>query len=517
MWSDWIRALRDKELLYKKGLLLVDQLESAAKGGFETAWKKVIQIQNFVFWALVVAVGTTLIACGFWTLFRIIGIEASGYYQVLVIPVGLVWSFFLVCIAILLGVFEGLIKQFPRLEKPLADVKEGILRWLKLPAWVAFVALFLAVLVGRFPDLCRPQSILSLLGIISVFGLASFLGLCSVNVTWLKRFVQVQLWIALVLLLLAPQFPSVTAWLERRTSEGSVAIGLKANPKRVVIDPDSPPEFFVVGKPRFYFSHRGNNEFVLWDAKGFDPDTNEKLKPVDSKERREEILASLRAESALKKQLQEAEVAQKLQQEHNEIAAAAKRAEAQAPETAREVAEQSRREAEQRRAQKQARYFAQIPELRAGVEPRVVVVAASQRESDSKLSEAASSLVGRSGFVVATGLLRPEFVSDGLFENAFDGRWDSLSDLKLSERCEFLALCKFVATSENRPAFQNAKAASGKLTLKLVNSATGSKVFEQAYEASAAAFDAEKAIGLVREKMFALLATNTVPRISANK
>ena len=126
MWSDWIRSLRDKELLYKKGLLLVDQLEAAAKGSFEAAWEKVVQIRNVVFWIFVVALATTLVAGGFWLLFRLIGVEAAGYYQVLIIPVGLTWAAFLVCIAVLLGTFEGVIKQFPRLEKPLADVKQGI-------------------------------------------------------------------------------------------------------------------------------------------------------------------------------------------------------------------------------------------------------------------------------------------------------------------------------------------------------------------------------------------------------
>jgi len=47
----------------------------------------------------------------------------------------------------------------------------------------------------------------------------------------------------------------------------------------------------------FWYSRRPGGGFALWDARGFDPDTNEELEPVRTKEKREEILSWLRAEA----------------------------------------------------------------------------------------------------------------------------------------------------------------------------------------------------------------------------
>jgi hypothetical protein len=129
--------------------------------------------------------------------------------------------------------------------------------------------------------------------------LASFLGVCRINLAWLQRFVFLQLFLALIVLLIAPQFPHLTAWLRRQTGSVNRTIGQQAGPKRLAIDVDSPPPFFdaVSGEPLFWYSRRPGGGFALWDAQGFDPDTKQELEPVRTSEKREEILNWLRAEA----------------------------------------------------------------------------------------------------------------------------------------------------------------------------------------------------------------------------
>ncbi|MHB1308692.1 MAG: hypothetical protein ACYC23_16555 [Limisphaerales bacterium] len=299
MISDWIRGLRDPELLYKKLLLLAEQVEDSGKTAFRRACASVNTLRKLTWWCLLGAIVATVVASTGWILLWVLKVEASLPYQALVLVAGLAWAMFLTLVAFLLGAVEGIIRQFPRLERAFSDVREGIVGWLRMPAWIAFVALFFAVLMARFPALRKPESFLSLAGIVAGFGLASFLGVRSVSVAWLRRFVLFQLFIAVILLLIAPQFPHVTAWLWRQITSVTIIIGQHANPKQLTIDPDSPPPFFdaVSGKPLFWFSRRPAGGFALWDAPGFDPDTNEEVEPVGTKEKREEILTWLRAEA----------------------------------------------------------------------------------------------------------------------------------------------------------------------------------------------------------------------------
>jgi hypothetical protein len=397
---------------------------------------------------------------------------------------------------------------FPTVASDLAD-------WVDFIKNVVFNGLSLGIFVTLVPVWRSPGALPLLLLVVACW---LTLPACSVSSVCKRIYPAVravQLLLLFALLALQMVFPrqlEQLSWLTGRKI-GSTLIA-SVNQNEITSQWKDLQWFDNAGEPLVYVSGSEAEGYRLWATPGFDTDSREELRPVKDKRMRDHVVARLEANEA---RLQNrARIQQQQDQERNAKAQemAAKQTEEQAAQKAREAAELARREAEQRRVEKQARYFAQVPELRPGVEPRVVVVAANQRETDSKICAAASSLAGRSGYAVAAGLLKPEFVSDGLFENAFNGRWDSLSDLNLSERCEFLALCQFVATSENRPAFQNAKSASGKLTLTLVNSATGSKVFDQTFEVSATAFDTDKAIGLVREKMVALLATNALPQVN---
>ncbi len=303
MISDWIRGLRDPELLYKKLLLTADDLGDSAKGAYMRFCEKVAAYFKWIWGCFLGALGATAFAIVAWLLLGLFKVEAAVPYQALIILVGMAWAVFLTLVAFLLGpglgAGEAIAREFPKLEAALSGIKRNTVRWLRVPAWVAFVTLFVAVLMGRFPALHKPESLLSLVAIVAVFGLASFLGVCKVNREWLRRFVLVQLFIAVMLLLIAPQFPHVTAWVRKQTSSITEFFRPHVNPKQLAIDPDAPPPFFdaITSEPLIWYSRRAGGGFVLWDANGFDPDTNEELQPVRTKEKREEILSWLRVEA----------------------------------------------------------------------------------------------------------------------------------------------------------------------------------------------------------------------------
>jgi hypothetical protein len=300
MWSDWIRGLRDPELLYKNLLVFADYVQGAARTTFEVSCRRVRSLCRVVYWGFIISVGVTVMSFVFWFALHGEDSRATSVYQFLIVAVGLMWACFLTLVAVLLAAVEGIVRQFERLEKLVNDFSDILRRWIRIPAWIAFIALFLAVLMARFPGLRAPGSFLSLILIIGAFGLASFLGICSVSLAWLRRFVYIQFLIAVFLILMPSVFPHETAWLSRKIAVITGPIRKDAGPKQVTnIDPNSPPPFFdaVTGDPFFWYSRRAEEGYTLWDAEGRDPDTNEKLQPVLTKEMREKILAWLRTEA----------------------------------------------------------------------------------------------------------------------------------------------------------------------------------------------------------------------------
>ena len=70
--------------------------------------------------------------------------------------------------------------------------------------------------------------------------------------------------------------------------------------------------------------------------------------------------------------------------------------------------------------------------------------------------------------------------------------------MQLTNWCEFVALCRFTATIQARPAFQ-ANGADGLMQIRLLRGGTWALLASQDYVASAAAFQPSEAISLVAE------------------
>ena len=141
---------------------------------------------------------------------------------------------------------------------------------------------------------------------------------------------------------------------------------------------------------------------------------------------------------------------------------------------------------------------------------RLAVAAASQGQFDTDLADSMSLMASRSGFSTMNGLLKPEFVSDGLFDKAFHGEFDSLDALALTNRCDFLVLGQFTTTVSSRPTFQ-ANVVDGKLQIRLFRVGNWQLLSSKEYDTNAAAFQPEDAIALVHKKFLDLLTTNSLP------
>lgn len=157
------------------------------------------------------------------------------------------------------------------------------------------------------------------------------------------------------------------------------------------------------------------------------------------------------------------------------------------------------------------RYLMPVEEKPDITLPRLAVAAASQDKFDTALADSVSLMAGRSGFYPVDGLVKSEFVSDGLFAKAFDGEFDSFNTLGFSNRCDFLALCQLTTTVSSRPAFQ-ANVADGKLQIRLFRVSTWELVFSKEYETNAAAFKVKNAIAQVHDRLIDILKTRSFPK-----
>jgi len=155
-------------------------------------------------------------------------------------------------------------------------------------------------------------------------------------------------------------------------------------------------------------------------------------------------------------------------------------------------------------------YLTRIKPQQNVTTPRITVVANCQNQLDTALVNTVCLMANRSSFSTVDGLLKPEFVTDGLFDKAFNGEYDPLDALDLTNYCEIVALCKLSTTVSYRPAFQ-ANVADGKLQIRLIRAGSWELISSKEYDASAAAFQPDNAIQLVHESIIKHLGTNTFP------
>lgn len=159
----------------------------------------------------------------------------------------------------------------------------------------------------------------------------------------------------------------------------------------------------------------------------------------------------------------------------------------------------------------QERYLMSVEQAQNTSASRLVVVTADQNQPDADLTQTISAMANRAGFSIINDLLKPEFISDGLFDRAFNGEFDSLDQLGLTNDCEFIVLCQFTTTITLKPPLFEENEANGKLQIRLFRVRNGKLISSKEYNTDALAFDPAKAVALVRKNFISLLTTNSFP------
>lgn len=294
--SDIITALfnQDRELRREVLCAVADAAQERFRGLAESLKEKYRWARNF-FWISVLA---TVVAALWWMLGRAIGIKTELWYQIAILLPALLWvsflSFAMVCFSLLktLGVQYQSIRNF--IEEAEIEVRAN----LRLPASLALVALVFSGLIGRFPSLREPGNFITLVGIVVAFALMSFLGLVSLPFKWLQGFILMLAALVVLLIFVVPQMPpELTAVIEKGTERVKTEVAMWAKPERVNIDPENPPPFFRQphGEPLIWYSIGPAGNVRFWNGKGRDPDTKDSLMPVETPQRRKELLRLLEA------------------------------------------------------------------------------------------------------------------------------------------------------------------------------------------------------------------------------
>jgi len=303
MWSDWIRAGRDKDILYLKLIELADNSQNAALriGGqlrkiYDHGVALIAGYCRLIRGLFVAALVVTGASVGTWVGMHHYNVRTPMAYQALLILVGLSWALLLLAVVPCVSAVEALAAQVKIADELIKSLKKSIVSNLRVPALIALITILLVILMARVPSLREPGALLTLLTIGVAFGLANFLGFLGTNVTWMRRFIAIQLALAVLLLLVAPQFPHVTAWLSKHASKVNREIGAGAAALRIDVNPAAPPPFFdaITGEPLYFYSGSPESGYLIWDGPGFDPETREELKSINSPEVRERILRQLR-------------------------------------------------------------------------------------------------------------------------------------------------------------------------------------------------------------------------------
>jgi hypothetical protein len=275
--------------------------------------------------------------------------------------------------------------------------------------------------------------------------------------------------------------------------------------------------FFMGGRAVIGYVRGSDGRIEFWSQpQGKHPVTNQPILPVTP-----EIVVEYQADLRKQIEMENEEIA-KAKDKSNQLAKIKAESETKADAEAREKdrltgkAEAERIASETRRAA-QTKYLWPVDASDVPSQPRVAVLVAYQNQPDMALAEAVSRMARRSGFFAVDNLFKAEFISDGLFDKVFNGEQDSINELGLTKRCEYLAFCQMKSTLQLLPDFNNLKVVTGKLKIRLFRTGVGSLLSSQEYEADSKNFDPSTAIPFVQKQLINQLATNSFLLQSAVK
>ena len=194
--------------------------------------------------------------------------------------------------------------------------------------------------------------------------------------------------------------------------------------------------------------------------------------------------------------------------------AAAKQAQAAAEQAqAARNAEMERARAVQEAAAKHAQFLARY--LNAGLPPKrdmrtvAIVVATEDKVLNRAVTEALARHFKTGNVEIYPSFFNPEFVSDSLFDDIFDGSGDYLNKLELTKSLDGLLLARQEVRYTSNPSLENVLTATMKLNVVTLPIAGQVNTKKWTFTAAGAGFKQQDARAMAEERLIKQIDTDT--------
>jgi hypothetical protein len=144
-----------------------------------------------------------------------------------------------------------------------------------------------------------------------------------------------------------------------------------------------------------------------------------------------------------------------------------------------------------------------------GSEMLAVVVATGDGKIDHTASTALADYFKADNVKISTSFFKPEFVSDKLFANVFDGSTDVLNKLELANSLDALVLARETVDYSKTPSLDNLITANLQLEVQVVPIAGNIQSQTQKFTATGAGFSQTEAESMAEERLFKNYINNT--------
>jgi hypothetical protein len=410
----------------------------------------------------------------------ILGIQSAWLYQTVIVLMALVLIAMIVIALPLLVVSESAFAVLP------APVKESLRSWQRRGAAILFGALLMVVFIRVLRLWESPETMLTVLLIVSVLTLGGYFGWLQISDSW-RRFVAVKLQMTLVVIALVSLFPGparlvgeLVGWTEENLRSSVFRI---TRPSPEWWEPSSVDEL--------RFADAGTGEFLIWyykddegnyrlsTSKGYD-DFGRPLKRAETEPEFISIRSWQRAKDEEREAIRRAQAEELARREEEErIAAAERAAELARQEEERRIAEAEReaelaREAERKRLES---YIAGRPETRVNY---IVFFVDSWGRPSSEVNSIVEEILSKSGVTAAGAVFSDAFISPKGFDAVAAGKGAvDVVAMRLGEMADRLLLIR--GTDEQLAPSRTVAGLhtySMRISFSLIDASNGQKVRE---------------------------------------
>ncbi len=480
--NDFIELVKEGfRLAWNLGKLAVETVKAAVLAYFRGVKKWTIR-----FFIAAVAPLVVILPC------LIFHVPFGGLYGAYVVWLVLLFAAELILITPMFLIWRRLKVLFPTVAKDLED-------WVDFIKSVLFNGLSLGIFVTLFP-IWRSPGAFPLLLLVLVCWLT--LPACGFS-NFCKRIYPtvrgIQLLVLFGLLVLQMAFPrqmEQLGWASGRKIGGILTASVTQ--KEITADWNTISWFDNAGETLVWYSGPDSKGYRLWAAPGFDPDSGKELQPVKDEGTRVKIVANFSEKERTIQKQTAAEQAETTRKEE-----VRRREEKDRLEKERAAADQSAAEqAAAQHASDLTRYLGMREVRKAGDKQTLAVVAVSEDgKLNSNVGQMIAGVLKTDSAEVTTSRFTPEFVSDGLFAQAFGDSRAILNKLELTNSLGTLLLARQTVQYSTNASLENIITAHMRLEVVAVTVADSGAGRALAITASGIGFKPEAARSQAEERL----------------